>query len=246
MFLLQSYGVGPWANKTAMQIDFDIVKFDVNSQSRHLTTHTSHQSISLYRAYVKRAVDFVLILVGLPIILPLMILSALLVARDGYNPIYTQWRVGKNGKRFRFYKFRTMVPNADAVLESYLATNPSARAEWDRDQKLKNDPRIIPMGHFMRKTSLDELPQLLNVLLGDMALVGPRPMMVEQQAMYEGDAYYELRPGLTGLWQISDRNDCGFRDRVKYDDVYNDIASFPIDMAVIIRTFRVVVRGTGY
>ncbi|TDT73114.1 lipopolysaccharide/colanic/teichoic acid biosynthesis glycosyltransferase [Litoreibacter halocynthiae] len=246
MFLLQSYGVGPWANKTAMQIDFDIVKFDVNSQSRHLTTHTSHQSISFYRAYVKRAVDFVLILVGLPIILPLMILSALLVARDGYNPIYTQWRVGKNGKRFRFYKFRTMVPNADAVLESYLATNPSARAEWDRDQKLKNDPRIIPMGHFMRKTSLDELPQLLNVLLGDMALVGPRPMMVEQQIMYEGDAYYELRPGLTGLWQISDRNDCGFRDRVKYDDVYNDIASFPIDMAVIIRTFRVVVRGTGY
>ena len=102
------------------------------------------------------------------------------------------------------------------------------------------------MGHFMRKTSLDELPQLLNVLLGDMALVGPRPMMVEQQVMYEGDAYYELRPGLTGLWQISDRNDCGFRDRVKYDDVYNDIASFPIDMAVIIRTFRVVVRGTGY
>ncbi|SHF71146.1 Sugar transferase involved in LPS biosynthesis (colanic, teichoic acid) [Litoreibacter ascidiaceicola] len=246
MFLLQSYGVGPWANKTAMQIDFDIVKFDVNSQSRHLTTHTSHQRISFYRAYVKRAVDFVLILVSLPIILPLIVLSALLIARDGYNPIYTQWRVGKNGKRFRFYKFRTMVPNADAVLKSYLATNPSARAEWDRDQKLKNDPRIIPMGHFMRKTSLDELPQLLNVLLGDMALVGPRPMMVEQQVMYEGDAYYELRPGLTGLWQISDRNDCGFRDRVKYDDVYNDIASFPIDMAVIIRTFRVVVRGTGY
>ena len=118
MFLLQSYGVGPWANKTAMQIDFDIVKFDVNSQSRHLTTHTSHQRISFYRAYVKRAVDFVLILVSLPIILPLIVLSALLIARDGYNPIYTQWRVGKNGKRFRFYKFRTMVPNADAVLKS--------------------------------------------------------------------------------------------------------------------------------
>lgn len=246
MFLFQSYGVGLWASKFAMHIDFDIVKFDVNSHPRPLTTHTPRLRTSFYRDYVKRAVDSALILVGLPIILPLIVISALLVARDGHNPFYTQLRVGKNGRHFRFYKFRTMVPNADAVLERYLATNPAARAEWDRDQKLKDDPRIIPMGHIMRKTSLDELPQLLNVLLGDMALVGPRPMMVEQQAMYDGEAYYELRPGLTGLWQISDRNDCGFRDRVKFDDVYNDIASFPIDLAVIIRTFRVVVRGTGY
>lgn len=245
VFLL-SYGVGPWANRVAMHIDLDIVKYDVNSSTRHTAIRPSHKPTSFYRDFAKRAVDFVLIIIGLPIVLPLLLISALLVARDGYSPFYTQLRVGKNGRHFRFYKFRTMVPNADAVLKQHLASNPAAAAEWHRDQKLKNDPRIIPMGHFMRKTSLDELPQLLNVLLGDMALVGPRPMMVEQQAMYDGEAYYELRPGLTGLWQISDRNGCGFRDRVKYDDVYNDIASFPIDIAVIIRTFRVVVRGTGY
>ena len=229
-----------------MPFDVNITEYDVQFDAHSLPTPISHKRNSFYRDYVKRVVDVALILFCLPIVLPLIAVSALLVARDGHSPFYTQWRVGKNGRHFRIFKLRTMVPNADAILESYLATNPAARAEWDRDQKLKNDPRIIPMGHILRKTSLDELPQLLNVLLGNMALVGPRPMMVDQQGMYEGEGYYELHPGLTGLWQISDRNSCGFRDRVKFDEVYYQIASFSIDIAIILRTFRVVLRGTGY
>lgn len=229
-----------------MPFDINISAFDAHFEAPKGLRAPKGKRTSLYRDYTKRIIDTVLIICCLPIVLPLILVSALLAARDGGNPFYTQLRVGKNGRQFRIFKLRTMVPNADEVLESYLAKNPAARIEWDRDQKLKNDPRIIPMGHFLRKTSLDELPQLLNVLLGDMALVGPRPMMPEQQAMYDGDGYYEMLPGLTGLWQISDRNNCGFRDRVKFDDVYYEIASFSIDMAIILRTFRVVFRGTGY
>lgn len=229
-----------------MPFDVDTVEYDVHFAAHHLNTPASHKRNSFYRDHVKHLLDVALILLSLPVVLPLIAVSALLVMRDGHNPFYTQLRVGKNGRHFRIFKLRTMVPNADAILESYLAANPAARAEWDMDQKLKSDPRILPAGRFLRKSSLDELPQLLNVLLGDMSLVGPRPMMVEQQAMYEGEAYYQLLPGLTGLWQISDRNNCGFRDRVKFDEVYNQIASLSIDLAVILRTFRVVLRGTGH
>lgn len=229
-----------------MPFDVDTAEYDVHFGAHHLDIPASRQRNAFYRDHLKRVLDVALVLLVLPVVLPLIALSALLVARDGHNPFYTQLRVGKNGRHFRLFKLRTMVTDADAILDSYLAENSAARAEWDADQKLKDDPRIIPMGHFLRKSSLDELPQLLNVLLGDMSLVGPRPMMVSQQAIYDGEGYYELLPGLTGLWQISDRNNCGFRDRVKFDDVYNEIVSFSIDMGVIFRTFRVVLRGTGY
>jgi len=226
-----------------MPFDANMLDFDAPFARR---TQKSETSENFYRALGKRAMDIFLILLCLPIVLPIVAGLALLVSRDGHNPFYTQLRVGRNGKTFRLFKLRTMVPDADKQLARYLADNPRARAEWDADQKLKNDPRVIALGGFLRKTSLDELPQLFNVLRGEMSLVGPRPMMVEQKDMYDGVGYYDLRPGLTGLWQISDRNNCGFRDRAKFDDVYNHIASFSIDVAIILRTFRVVVRGTGY
>lgn len=229
-----------------MAFDANILEYDVHHAEQHLKSSNSVVRDSSYRDYAKPALDMVLILIALPVVLPLIAIAALLVARDGQNPFYTQLRVGRGGKHFRILKLRTMVPNADELLETYLAGSPEARAEWNLDQKLKKDPRITPVGRFLRKTSLDELPQLFNVLKGEMSLVGPRPMMVEQEAMYEGHGYYELRPGLTGLWQISDRNNCEFRDRVKFDEVYNQIASLSIDIAVILRTFRVVLRGTGY
>ena len=136
---------------------------------------------SLYRDGFKRVLDVILVLIAaLPVMIVIGML-ALIVARDGASPFYFQKRVGRGGRVFRMMKLRSMVPNADSLLEAHLAANPEARAEWDRDQKLRNDPRITPIGRIIRKASFDELPQLWNVLKGDMALVGPRPMMVEQQ-----------------------------------------------------------------
>jgi lipopolysaccharide/colanic/teichoic acid biosynthesis glycosyltransferase len=139
-----------------------------------------------------------------------------------------------------------MVVDADAQLEAYLAASPEARLEWDHTQKLKNDPRITTVGRIIRKTSLDELPQLWNVLKGDMSLVGPRPMMPEQRALYRGRAYFELRPGITGFWQIGDRNDTSFSARAAYDTRYASNLSLLTDVIVLLLTIRVVLRGTGY
>ena len=139
-----------------------------------------------------------------------------------------------------------MVHNADKMLEQYLARNPSARAEWDSTQKLKKDPRITFFGQFLRKSSMDELPQLLNVFQGTMSLVGPRPMMVSQQPLYPGQSYYQMRPGITGFWQVSDRNNCEFSDRSHYDDRYYREMSFKTDIGLLVQTVGVVVKATGH
>ena len=138
-----------------------------------------------------------------------------------------------------------MVDNADAVLEAYLEQNPAMRREWDTKQKLLDDPRVTRLGRFLRKCSIDELPQLLNVLRGDMSLVGPRPMMVDQKKLYHGVDYYDVRPGITGFWQISDRNETSFADRVFYDARYNNKLSLKTDVKILLATVNVVLRGTG-
>lgn len=199
-----------------------------------------------YRFAIKRGLDLVLVIATLPVWLPIILITALLVARDGHNPFYTQERIGRHGRVFRMLKLRSMVHDADAVFGHYLRDNPEARAEWDATQKLKNDPRITRVGRVIRKLSIDELPQLVNVILGDMSLVGPRPMMVNQKDLYPGDAYYEMRPGLTGFWQISNRNHCRFIGRARYDNAYYGSMSLSTDLAVIWRTIGVVLRGTGY
>ena len=215
-----------------------------------LSGFTSLQPMALlrrvYRGGVKRLIDLVLVIATLPFWLPIILVTAVLVARDGHNPFYTQDRIGRNGRVFRMFKLRSMVHDADAVFDAYLAENPEARAEWDETQKLKHDPRITRVGRLIRKTSIDELPQLFNVILGDMSLVGPRPMMVCQKPLYPGSSYYELRPGLTGFWQISSRNHSRFIDRVRYDNAYHRSMCLGTDAAVIWRTLGVVLRGTGY
>ena len=178
--------------------------------------------------------------------LPIVALLALCVALDGGKPFYSQDRVGKGGRTYRIWKLRSMVHNADEVLEDHLAQDPALRAEWNSKQKLLNDPRITRLGHVLRKCSFDELPQLWNVLRGDMSLVGPRPMMVSQKPMYPGTDYYELRPGITGLWQISDRNGTTFADRARYDARYNENLSFMTDLKILFGTVRVVLHGTGH
>jgi lipopolysaccharide/colanic/teichoic acid biosynthesis glycosyltransferase len=200
----------------------------------------------IYRNLFKRGFDLLFILVTSVAVLPLILLLAAFVARDGHKPFYSSPRVGRHGREFQMLKLRTMVPNADAQLERYLAENPEARREWESTQKLKNDPRITRFGRFLRKSSLDELPQLWNVLLGDMSIVGPRPMMPAQRARYMGLAYYALRPGLTGPWQVSVRNESSFAQRAEFDRQYDQRVTFFGDLGLILRTLYVVMRGTGY
>lgn len=199
-----------------------------------------------YELGLKRAFDLICILAALPFVAPLIGILALMVARDGGPAFYSQDRIGQNGRIYRIWKLRTMVVDADAMLKDYLSQNPEAAAEWQLTQKLKRDPRITTIGRMLRKSSIDELPQLWNVLIGDMSLVGPRPMLPEQESMYHGRAYYTQRPGITGSWQVSDRNDCTFGERARYDTDYIADLSFMNDLKLLFATVRVVVKGTGY
>jgi lipopolysaccharide/colanic/teichoic acid biosynthesis glycosyltransferase len=200
----------------------------------------------IYRKFAKRLLDVVAVLMAIPVVVPLIAVLALIVARDGGQPFYTQVRIGRGGRPFRMWKLRSMVADADLRIAGHLEQHPAARAEWESTQKLKNDPRITPFGHVLRRASLDELPQLWNVLTGDMSLVGPRPMMTNQQGMYPGTAYYALRPGITGYWQTAGRNATTFEARAEFDDAYERELSLTTDLLVLVRTAGVVVHATGY
>lgn len=199
----------------------------------------------VYAQGLKRFLDVVIVMAVLPFLLPFFLIAGLLISLDGHSPFFLQERVGLHGKRFKMWKFRTMVPDAEQHLERYLSKNPEARAEWQEKQKLTDDPRCTSFGRMLRRTSMDELPQLFNVLAGDMSLVGPRPMMPSQQALYPGHAYYRLRPGVTGSWQVSARNESSFAARANFDDSYEANISLLQDIAIATRTIGVVMRGTG-
>lgn len=205
----------------------------------------AQSSDATYRNTFKRILDVTLVLVAAIPALIITLVFAGLIALDGKSPFYLQRRIGRNGRIFYMWKLRSMVTKASDALAKHLAENPAARVEWDRYQKLSHDPRITKIGHFIRKTSIDELPQLWNVLRGDMSLVGPRPMMPCQQEIYPGTAYYALRPGITGFWQTSARNESSFSERAGFDTAYLRKLSFATDVKTILRTFKVVVRGTG-
>jgi lipopolysaccharide/colanic/teichoic acid biosynthesis glycosyltransferase len=200
----------------------------------------------VYRRWLKRGFDLAAVLLAAPFVLIVIGVLALLIRRDGGTAFYWQNRVGRDGRTFRCWKLRSMVVDAEARLAEHVARCEVARAEWDTHQKLRNDPRITRIGRIIRKTSLDELPQLWNVLVGDMSLVGPRPMMPQQRSLYPGRAYYQLRPGLTGFWQIGSRNNSSFADRAYYDELYHARLSFLTDILVLLTTAWVVLRGTGH
>ena len=199
----------------------------------------------LYARRLKRGLDLLAVIAAAPVALPLVALLALAVSLDGARPFYAQRRVGRGGRPFRIWKLRTMAPGADRALARHLALCPAARAEWAEKQKLARDPRVTRIGRLLRRSSLDELPQLLNVLRGEMSLVGPRPMMTDQAPLYPGRAYYALRPGLTGPWQVSDRNGCSFADRAAFDARYQRTLSLGGDLRLIAATLPVMLRGTG-
>jgi lipopolysaccharide/colanic/teichoic acid biosynthesis glycosyltransferase len=199
----------------------------------------------IYRSGLKRGLDVLLVLLSLPVTLPVILVSALMVVLDGGRPFYSQERLGMNGRVFRMWKLRSMEVDADRMLEQHLERDPALRAEWDAHQKLTHDPRITGVGRFLRKSSIDELPQIWNILRGDMSIVGPRPMMPNQRDLYPGDAYLRMRPGLTGLWQVTARNNSVFAFRAACDARYERRMSLVLDLKVILSTFRVVFRCTG-
>lgn len=217
----------------------------LTGNSNAQAARTLPQRKGYYRNFFKRAFDVSAIAMASPVVVPLVAVLAIMVAREGGKPFYSQMRVGKGGKRFRMWKLRSMVCDADARMEDYLAAHPEARLEWDRTQKLKHDPRITRFGKILRQSSLDELPQLWNVLKGEMSLVGPRPIMLSQQTIYPGVAYYLLRPGCTGFWQTAGRNRTTFEARAEYDDAYEEQVSLATDLKTLLGTVRVIVKGTG-
>ena len=196
---------------------------------------------------LKRSMDLFGSLLLIIALSPILIIIAFLIHRDGGSSLYSQERVGYGGRVFKCLKFRSMVVNSKQVLEEVLATCPVSKAEWDKDFKLKNDPRVTPIGSFLRKTSLDELPQLFNVLRGDMSLVGPRPIVEDELRRYGSFAnkYLSTRPGMTGLWQVSGRNDTTYRERVSLDCYYIDNWKIHTDLFLLIKTLTVVFHGRG-
>lgn len=196
---------------------------------------------------MKRAGDVFAVVVMIVLLAPVLLLIAALVASSGPQIFFRQLRVGKDGKRFYCYKFRSMVPNAEEVLEKLLASDPRARAEWYATQKLRSDPRITTIGRVLRSTSMDELPQLINVLKGDMSLVGPRPVLDSELSRYgrARESYLSVLPGITGLWQVSGRSQTTYRRRVALDKFYARNGSFMLDTQILLKTVSVVLFRSG-
>ena len=181
-------------------------------------------------------------------LLPVMVLVAMAVKmQDGGPAIFAHRRIGRDGRHFRCYKVRSMRVDAEARLAEVLASDPQAREEWARDHKLRSDPRVTALGELLRRSSLDELPQLFNVLKGDMSLVGPRPIVEEERARYgrRFRHYCAVRPGITGLWQVSGRNDVSYRTRVAMDACYAQRKCFALDLYILLVTVPSVLRARG-
>lgn len=211
--------------------------------------HVGPVSRRLSQVVLKRTLDILVSLAALVFLAPLMVgLAAAVWITDPGPVFYGQMRIGRSGRMFKCLKFRTMVVDADQRLDALLRTDPVAAAEWRRDHKLRNDPRITKLGRFLRKTSLDELPQLLNILRCDMSLVGPRPIVRAEVEKY-GDAfshYTSVRPGLTGLWQVSGRNDASYEERVRLDSHYAKSWSVAGDLKIVLMTFPALLGKGAY
>jgi Undecaprenyl-phosphate galactose phosphotransferase WbaP len=209
---------------------------------------TSHKLKMFWNLGIKRFMDLGLVLIGGSIIAPFLLLIALLVKISSPGPvIYKHTRIGMNGKPFKVYKFRSMVIDAEERLNALLAADPRIRKEWEACHKLKNDPRITGIGNFLRRTSLDEFPQLLNILKGEMSLVGPRPIVEGEIKKYGEDfgRIFSVKPGITGLWQVSGRSDTNYGERVAFDTYYLQSWSVWMDLWILFKTMGVVFKGKG-
>ena len=214
---------------------------------RCVVERASNIDIAPAKQATKRAFDLAFSVLLIAALSPFLLLIAYLASRDGGPALFGHRRLGADGKSFVCWKFRTMVPNANRVLEELLERDAEARAEWDETRKLKRDPRITPVGRFLRTTSLDELPQLFNVLMGEMSLVGPRPIVTDEVGRY-GTAFHDYtrcRPGITGVWQVSGRNDVDYGGRVRMDKTYAHSWSLGTDIKLLWKTVFVVIARRG-
>lgn len=214
--------------------------------SSYLSSYPKFLDTQLPR--LKRIADITLVFISIPFVIPILGAILLLVSMDSPGkPLFEQDRVGKYGKRFKAWKVRTMVEHADQLLEEYFKEHPELLPDWELTRKLKDDPRITRIGRFLRHSSLDELPQLWNVLKGEMSLVGPRPILPEEIEEYGQpfELYMKAVPGLTGLWQVCGRNNLDFKQRILLDEEYIKNWSIGLDISILLRTIWVVVTGNG-
>ena len=229
-----------------LPIENNIIKFDDNNKVLEQKEKKTFNEITY--SFLKRTVDITASATALLLLSPVFLVTSLAIRKDSDGPaMFTQKRIGKDGKLFEIYKFRTMVPDADKKLFELLDKDEKAREEYKVNKKLKNDPRITKVGNFLRKTSIDELPQLINVLKGDMSLVGPRPYLpreIDDMGSYY-DTIIESKPGITGLWQVSGRSNTTFEERLHFDEEYNEKKSFTYDMGLLVKTVGSVVKGDG-
>ena len=224
----------------------NIIKFDKNNKVLEKPQRKTFNEITY--SFLKRTVDITASATALLLLSPVFLVTSLAIKNDSKGPaMFTQKRIGKDGKLFEIYKFRTMVPDADKKLFELLEKDEEAAKEYKLNKKLKNDPRITKVGGFLRKTSIDELPQLINVLKGDMSLVGPRPYLpreMEDMGQYY-DTIVECKPGITGLWQVSGRSNTTFEQRLEFDMEYNENKGFLYDMELLTKTVGVVINKDG-
>jgi len=213
-----------------------------------LGIETSNKLRQFWNLVIKRFIDLFIVIIGGILLLPFFLLVILLIKINSPGPVlYKHKRIGKNGKYFNAYKFRSMVVDAEQQLQKILETDLALKKEWDDNQKLQNDPRITSIGRIMRRTSIDEFPQMINILKGEMSLVGPRPIVDEEVKKYGEDfnRIFSIKPGLTGLWQVSGRSDIDYLDRVAYDIYYLQSWSVWLDLWIIFKTFGVIFFGRG-
>lgn len=229
-----------------LPVENNIIKFDDNNKVLEQKEKKTFNEITY--SFLKRTVDITASAAALLLLSPVFLVTSLAIRKDSDGPaMFTQKRIGKDGKLFEIYKFRTMVPDADKKLFEMLEKDEKAREEYKLNKKLKHDPRITKVGNFLRKTSIDELPQLINVLKGDMSLVGPRPYLpreINDMGSYY-DTIIESKPGITGLWQVSGRSNTTFEERLHFDKEYNEKKSFTYDMGLLVKTVGSVVKGDG-
>lgn len=195
-----------------------------------------------------RALDLAVATLALIVLAPLLVLAALAVAMERKGPvIFAHQRIGREGREFKVLKFRSMAVDGDRLLAEHLAKDPTARAEWEADHKLRRDPRVTPLGKFLRSSSIDELPQLFNVVRGEMSIVGPRPIVVGEVGRY-GEffaSYCSVRPGITGVWQVSGRNNISYQRRVEMDALYSRRKNVLLDLRIMFATVPAVLTRRG-
>ena len=221
---------------------------EVNDYERVLTITAKHGLLSPIKRVYKRAFDIVFGIVGILMLIPISIVAFIAIKlEDGGNAMFTQKRIGYKGKKIMIYKFRTMIKDAEKKLEELMKENPSIREEYLKNKKLENDPRITKIGNILRKTSLDEFPQFINVIKGEMSIVGPRPYL-EREKEDMGDKYDSViltKPGITGLWQASGRSELEFSERLVLDQYYIRNWTLWFDIVIILKTIKAVFNKTG-